>query len=61
MYKLKISPEAKKEIKGCISEELCNLQAAVILASKITKKIRGLSKHPEIGASISSIVDIQTE
>jgi addiction module RelE/StbE family toxin len=64
MYKLKISPEAKNdlaEIKGYISQELCNPQAAVNLVSKITKKIRGLSEHPEIGAPLSSVVDIQTD
>ncbi|KJS16493.1 MAG: RelE/StbE family addiction module toxin [Peptococcaceae bacterium BRH_c4b] len=64
MYRLKISPEAKNdlaEIKGYISQELCNPQTAVNLVSKITKKIRRLSEHPEIGASLSSIVDIQTE
>ncbi len=64
MYKLKISPEAKNDlakIKGYISQELCNPQAAVNLAAKITKKIRGLSEHPGIGASLSSIMDIQTD
>ncbi|AGK99669.1 type II toxin-antitoxin system RelE/ParE family toxin [Desulfoscipio gibsoniae] len=64
MYKLKISPEAKDdlaEIKSYISQELCNPQAAVNLISKITKKIRGLSEHPGIGAPLSSVVDIQTD
>lgn len=64
MSKLKISPEAKNdlaEIKDYISQELCNPQAAVNLASKITRKIRGLSEHPGIGASLSSIMDIQTD
>ncbi|MCR4441629.1 MAG: type II toxin-antitoxin system RelE/ParE family toxin [Peptococcaceae bacterium] len=59
MYKLKISPEAKDdlaEIKGYISQE-----ADVNLVSKITKKIRGLSEHPGIGAPLSSVVDIQTD
>ena len=63
MHKLKISPEAKDdlvEIKVYISQELCNPQAAVELVSKITKKIHGLSKHPGIGAPLSSVVDIQT-
>ena len=63
MYKLKISPEAKDdlaEIKGYISQELCNPQAAVNLVSKITKKIRGLSEHLGISAPLSSVVDIQT-
>ena len=64
MYKLKISPKAKDdltEIKGYISQELCNPQAAVNLVSKITKKIRGLSEHPGIGAPLSSVVAIQTD
>jgi toxin ParE1/3/4 len=64
MYKLKISPEAKNDlakIKDYISQELCNPQAAVNLASRITKKIRGLSGNPGIGASLSSIMDIQTD
>ncbi len=64
MYKLKISPEAKddlEEIKGYISQELSNPQAALNLVSKITKKIRGLSEYPGIGAPLSFIVDIQTD
>ena len=64
MYKLKISPEAKDdlaEIKGYISQELCNPQAAVNLVAKITKKIRRLTEHPEIGTPLSSIIDIQTD
>ena len=31
------------------------------MASKITRKIRGLSEHPGISASLSSIMDIQTD
>jgi len=64
MYKLKISPEAKDdlaEIKYYISKELCNPQAAINLVSKITKKIRGLTEYPGIGASLSSVLDIQTD
>ena len=64
MYKLKISPEARDdlaEIKGYISQELCNPQAAVNLVSKIMKKIRGLSEYPGIGTLLSSVVDIQTD
>ena len=64
MYKLKISPEAKDDlakIKGYISQELCNHQAAINLVSKITKKIRGLTEHPRIGAPLSSVLDIQTD
>ncbi|KXG74923.1 type II toxin-antitoxin system RelE/ParE family toxin [Thermotalea metallivorans] len=64
MYKLKISPEAKDdlaEIKDYISKELCNLQAAINLVSKITKKIRGLTEYPGIGSPLSSVLDIQTD
>ncbi|NPV91059.1 MAG: type II toxin-antitoxin system RelE/ParE family toxin [Firmicutes bacterium] len=64
MNKLKISPKARDdlaEIKGYISHELCNPQAAVNLVSKITKKTRRLSDHPGIGAPLSPIVDIQTD
>jgi plasmid stabilization system protein ParE len=54
MYKLKISPKAKDdlaEIKGYISQELCNPQAALNLVSRITKKIRGLPEHPGLEIS----------
>lgn len=64
MNKLKISPEAKDDLAGIkdyISQELCNSQAAVNLVSQITKKIRGLSEYPGIGAQLSSIMDIQTD
>jgi len=64
MYRLKISPKARNdltEIQRYISQELCNSQAATSLVSKITKKIRELREYPEIGASLSSIVDIQTD
>ena len=63
MYKLQISPEAKDDltkIKDYISVELCNHQAAVRLVSKIIRKIRTLSEYPGMGASLSSVVDIQT-
>ncbi|MBT9173804.1 MAG: hypothetical protein DDT21_02210 [Syntrophomonadaceae bacterium] len=64
MYKLKISPEAKDDlakIKACISQELCNPQAAVNLVTKMTKKMRRLTEHPGIGSPLSSIIDIQTD
>lgn len=63
MIKLQISPEAKDdlaEIRGHIERELCNPQAALNMVSKIIKRIRGLSDHPEMGASLSSIVDMKT-
>ena len=64
MHKLKISPKAKDdlaEIKGYISQELCNPQAALNLVSRITKKIRELLEHPRIGTPLSSVMDIQTD
>lgn len=64
MYELKISPQARDdlaEIKGYISQELCNPQAAENMVLKITNKIRGLSEYPGTGAPLSSIVDIQTD
>lgn len=64
MIKLKISPAALDdlaEIKDYISQELCNTQAAVKLVFKITQKIRGLVENPEIGALLSSVVDIKTD
>ncbi|WP_061213478.1 type II toxin-antitoxin system RelE/ParE family toxin [Syntrophomonas wolfei] len=64
MNKLKISPEARNdlvEIKNYISQEPNSSQAAEKLISKITKKIRGLLDYPGIGASLSSVIDIQTE
>ena len=63
MVKLKISPEAKDdlaEIRGYIERELCNPQAALNVVSKIIKRIRELLDHPEMGASLSSIVDMRT-
>jgi len=64
MYKLKISPEAMNdlvEIKSYIFQELCNSQAAINLVSKIMRKIRGLSEYAQIGAPLTSVVDIQTD
>ena len=64
MIKLKISPKARDdlaEITDYISQELCNPKAALSLVSKITKKIRGLIEYPEIGAPLSSVIDIVTD
>ncbi|EEG78904.1 type II toxin-antitoxin system RelE/ParE family toxin [Dethiobacter alkaliphilus] len=64
MYELKISPEAKNdlaEIKKYISEELSSPQAAKGLVAKIMKRIRTLAEYPELGASLSTIIDMQTD
>ncbi len=64
MAEIKFSPEAITELqqtKSCITEELCNEQAAVGTVAKITKRIRQLSDFPEIGTPLSSIVDFETD
>lgn len=64
MNKLKISPEARKDLvenKNYISQELYSPQAAVNLIAKIAKRIRGLLEYPGIGASLSASIDIQTD
>lgn len=63
-YKIRISPKAQEdqaEIKSYIAQELCNPQAATKLIAKSMKKIRGLSEFPEMGAPLSSVVDINTD
>lgn len=63
MYKLRISPEARNdliEVKAYIAQELSNLEAAQSLVSKIMNRIRGLLDFPEMGSSLSSVIDIET-
>ncbi len=63
MDRLHISPEAKDDlakIKGYISQELNNPQAAEILISVIMKKISRLPEHPEQGMPVTQVVDFQT-
>ncbi|RCX21092.1 addiction module RelE/StbE family toxin [Anaerobacterium chartisolvens] len=64
MTKLYLSPEAKNdlhEIKTYITEELLNETAALNVVTNITASIRKLSDFPGMGASLSSIVDIETQ
>ena len=64
MAEIMFSPEAVNDLqqtKAYISEELCNEQAAIHTLSNIMKHIRILSRFPESGASLSSIVDFQTD
>jgi toxin ParE1/3/4 len=64
MFSLQISPEAKNDlitIKNYVSQELGSPQADIKRITKIPKRIRGLTEHPEIGASLTSIVDLQTD
>ena len=63
MAQIHISPEALNdlmEIKKYITVELDNPTAALNVVSKITKAIRGLNQFPDIGAPLSSIIDLPT-
>ena len=63
MGKVYISSEAKEdlsEIEKYIKEELDNPAAAKNTVAKITKSIRLLESNPNMGAPLSSIVDIDT-
>ena len=58
MAEIRFSPEAITDLqqtKAYITEELCNEQVA------ITKRIRMLASFPESGATLSSIVDFETD
>lgn len=64
MKKLLISPLAEEdlaEIKNYISVELNNPSAALKIMKQIMKRIRQLIEVPEIGAPLSSVVDIETD
>lgn len=64
MNKLHISPDAKSDltaIKAYITEELASPQSAKNVVSKIVKNIRDLAQFAEIGASLSSILSIETD
>lgn len=63
MHNIVFSPEAIKDLeetKSYITEELCNEQAATKMVSKILKDICILSKFPESGPLLSSIVNFDT-
>lgn len=64
MTKIVFSPDALsdlQEIKTYIIEELNNENAAANTVAQIMKRIRRLSEFPKSGASLSSIIDIDTE
>ncbi|MCI8506872.1 MAG: type II toxin-antitoxin system RelE/ParE family toxin [Lachnospiraceae bacterium] len=64
MAEIRFSPEAITDLqqtKAYITEELCNEQAAIGTVAKITKRIRMLASFPESGATLSSIVDFETD
>jgi addiction module RelE/StbE family toxin len=64
MTKLHVTPSAQRdlhEIRKYIQEELHSPSAATNIISRITKKLRLLTDFPLMGASLSSIVDIETD
>ena len=64
MNKLQLSPLAKgdlHEIRSYIADELQNPSAAVNVITRITKKLRSLIDFPNMGAALSSVVDIETD
>ena len=64
MSNIHYSPEAEDdlaEIKKYISEQLENPVAALNTVAKITKRIRRLEQFPELGSSVSSIVNIASD
>ena len=64
MINLYIAPEAQKdlfEIKEYISLESEDKEAAIKVIVQITKRIHELLDFPTIGASLETIIDIQTD
>ena len=62
MADISFSPAAVqdiKDIKSYIADELCSEQAAINTVDKIMKRIRQLADFPELGAPLSSIIDIE--
>ena len=64
MNNLHFSEETQNDlldIKTYIAEELLNPSAALATVSRITKSLRILQNHAQIGAPLSSIVDIESD
>lgn len=62
MAKINFSPDAiadLKEIKAYIANDLCSEQSAVNTIESIVNRIRQLAEFPEIGAPLSSIVNLE--
>ena len=61
MANIAFTPEALndlQEIKSYIAEDLCSELAAISTIEKIIKRIRQLTNFPDLGAPLSSIVNI---
>ena len=64
MSKLLLSPLAQddlQEIRAYITDEYQNSTAADKIIAQILKKLRILVDFPFMGASLSSVVDVETE
>ncbi|MDO4383800.1 MAG: type II toxin-antitoxin system RelE/ParE family toxin [Eubacteriales bacterium] len=64
MNKIHLSEEASKdllEIRTYIEEDLLNPSAALSTIRKITNDLRLLETFSEIGPSLSSIIDLQSD
>ncbi len=62
MDKINFTPDAledMKEIKAYITDELCSEQSAINTVKKIMDRVRRLADFPEIGAPLSSIINIE--
>ena len=62
MTKINFSPDALKDIKDIkkyISNELYNKQAAINTVDRIMKRVRQLADFPEMGAQLSSIINLE--
>jgi addiction module RelE/StbE family toxin len=57
------TPESEDDLDGIkeyITKQLENPAAAINTITKITKRIRELEQFPELGAQLSSVIDIDT-
>lgn len=62
MAKINFTPDAledMKKIKAYITDELCSEQTAIDTIEKIIKRIRRLADFPEIGAPLSSVINLE--
>lgn len=62
MAKINFTPDAledMKEIKAYIADELCSERSAINTTQKIMKRIRQLADFPEIGAPLSSVINLE--
>ena len=62
MANIKFTPDALEDLKDIntyITDELCSEQSAINTIEQIMKHIRQLSSFPEIGAPLSSIINLE--